>query len=144
MKLVYSEDGELRQVAVDGKPLEFFDVIDENGEKKQGKVKERSLAHREGTLHATVHIWVRRKRQDGSFDLLLQKRSSTKDSYAGCYDISAAGHVDAGEPAADHYRQAALRELSEELGIRAEAEQLHYMGEKARASHIRQGSFLYR
>jgi len=33
MKLVYSEDGELRQVAVDGKPLEFFDVIYENGEK---------------------------------------------------------------------------------------------------------------
>lgn len=134
MKLVYSEDGELRQVAVDGKPLEFFDVIDENGE-KTGKVKERSLAHREGTLHATVHIWVRRKRQDGSFDLLLQKRSSTKDSYAGCFDISAAGHVDAGEPATDHYRQAALRELSEELGIRAEAEQLHYMG-KRRVHHI--------
>ena len=134
MKLVYSEDGELRQVAVDGKPLEFFDVIDENGE-KTGKVKERSLAHREGTLHATVHIWVRRKRQDGSFDLLLQKRSSTKDSYAGCYDISAAGHVDAGEPVADHYRQAALRELSEELGIRAEAAQLHYVG-KRRVHHI--------
>lgn len=134
MKLVYSEDGELRQVAVDGKPLEFFDVIDENGE-KTGKVKERSLAHREGTLHATVHIWVRRKRQDGSFDLLLQKRSSTKDSYAGCFDISAAGHVDAGEPATDHYRQAALRELSEELGIRAEAAQLHYVG-KRRVHHI--------
>lgn len=114
--------------------LNFFDVIDENGE-KTGKVKERSLAHREGTLHATVHIWVRRKRQDGSFDLLLQKRSSTKDSYAGCFDISAAGHVDAGEPETDHYRQAALRELSEELGIRAEAEQLHYMG-KRRVHHI--------
>ena len=134
MKLVYSEDGELRQVSVDGKPLEFFDVIDENGE-KTGKVKERSLAHREGTLHATVHIWVRRKRPDGSFDLLLQKRSSTKDSYAGCYDISAAGHVDAGEPAADHYRQAALRELSEELGIRADAAQLHYVG-KRRVHHV--------
>lgn len=134
MKLVYSEDGELRQVAVDGKPLEFFDVIDESGQ-KTGKVKERSLAHREGILHATVHIWVRRKRPDGSFDLLLQKRSSTKDSYAGCYDISAAGHVDAGEGAEDHYRQAALRELSEELGIRAEAAQLHYVG-KRRVHHV--------
>ena len=36
---------------------------------------------------------------------------------------------------ADHYRQAALRELSEELGIRAEAAQLHYVG-KRRVHHI--------
>ena len=56
--------------------------------------------------------------------MLLQKRSEIKDSNPGCYDISSAGHVDAG----CDYPESALRELKEELGIRAEAGQLREVG----------------
>lgn len=38
-----------------------------------------------------------------------------KDSHPGCYDISSAGHI----PAGDDYRGSAVRELREELGVQA-------------------------
>ena len=43
----------------------------------------------------------------------MQKRSLLKESYPGCWDISSAGHLDAGEEPL----QGAVRELKEELGI---------------------------
>ena len=54
----------------------------------------------------------------------FRKRSACKDSNPGCWDISSAGHVEAG----NDYLPAALRELSEEIGIRARAEELHFVG----------------
>ena len=56
-----------------------------------------------------------RKNEKGSYDLLLQKRSENKDAFPGCYDISSAGHL----PAGQDYLSSALRELEEELGIKA-------------------------
>ena len=47
----------------------------------------------------------------------MQKRSLRKNSFPGCYDVSSAGHIKAG----DDYLESALRELSEELGIVAKA-----------------------
>ena len=82
------------------------------------------MVHRDGDLHRTVHMWVVRKREDGGIDVLLQKRSKDKDSYPGCYDISSAGHVQAG----DEFENAALRELEEELGIKALREDLRFIG----------------
>ena len=76
------------------KQLEYFDIRDKNGD-ITGEVKERSLVHQDGDLHGTVHIWVVRKTTTG-YDVLLQKRSATKDSFPECYDISSAGHVEAG------------------------------------------------
>lgn len=121
LKLVYIE-GNLISATLDGKDLEFFDVLDENGQ-KTGKIKERSLVHEDGDIHGTVHIWIRRKTQKG-YDLLLQKRSMNKDSFPGCYDISSAGHISAG----DEPLESAIRELSEELGIYATRDQLKYVG----------------
>ena len=77
------------------------------------------MVHEDGDIHGTVHIWIRRKTEKG-YDLLLQKRSKEKDSFPGCYDISSAGHISAG----DEPLETALRELEEELGIKAEPEQL--------------------
>ena len=82
------------------------------------------MAHLDGSLHPTSHIWIVRRNHSSGWDLLLQKRSLFKDSNPGCYDISSAGHVSAG----DTYLPAALRELGEELGIRAEEEDLHLAG----------------
>ena len=44
--------------------------------------------------------------------------------YPGCYDISSAGHVQAG----DEFLPSAVRELKEELGIEAREEDLEFAG----------------
>lgn len=121
LKLKYVQ-GNLISACLDGKDLEFFDILDEDGNLTE-RVKERSLVHEDGDPHRTVHIWVIRETEKG-FDVLLQKRSADKDSFPGCYDISSAGHVSAG----DEYLETAVRELEEELGICAREEELHQIG----------------
>ena len=123
LKLVYDTHDVLQYAALDGEPLELFDEYDESG-KRTGVVKERGVVHLDGTLHATSHIWVVRPNQESGYDLLLQKRSDCKDSNPGCYDISSAGHVEAGH----EYLESALRELREELGITASADELEEVG----------------
>ena len=103
--------------------MEFLDIRDKKGN-PTGEVKERSLVHTDGDIHGTAHVWIVRPNKKGSYDLLLQKRSKDKDAFPGCYDISYAGHL----PAGQDYLSYALRELEEELGIKAEPEQLHFMG----------------
>lgn len=101
---------------------EFFDVLDENG-KKLMKVKERSLIHKDGDWHGSVHIWLMREVDNKKIEFLLQRRAEDKDSYPGCLDVSSAGHVDAGEDFID----AAQREVQEELGIKINKEDLYYL-----------------
>ena len=102
---------------------ESMELLDEGGE-PSGLVRERSMVHERGDYHRTSHVWVVREKPDGSHEVLLQKRSSRKDSFAGCYDISSAGHI----PAGDGYLQSARRELKEELGITASEEELEFAG----------------
>ncbi len=96
---------------------EYLDVVDENG-MPTGETVERSVAHREGFPHRTSHLWLVRKR-DGRIQVLLQKRAMTK-SFLGCYDISSAGHI----PAGQDYYPSAIRELKEELGLTARESEL--------------------
>ena len=102
--------------------MEFFDIRNPDGS-RTGRTKERDLVHRDGDLHGTVHIFISRRGKKGP-ELLLQKRSARKDSFPGCYDISAAGHLSAGQD----FMEAALRELEEELGICATEEDLLFLG----------------
>lgn len=102
--------------------MELLDILLEDGT-VTGIKKERKLVHRDGDLHRTSHVWIAR-RNKGSIELLLQKRSANKDSHPGCYDISSAGHIPAGRGFVD----SALRELEEELGIWACEEELIYAG----------------
>lgn len=122
LKLVYDAGGILRGAVLDGKPMELFDVLDGTGH-VTGYVQERQVVHRLGLPHRTVHLWLHRVK-DGRMQLLLQKRRADKDSNPGCYDISSAGHIDAG----DEPLPSAIRELSEELGIKADPEELHFIG----------------
>ena len=91
--------------------MEILDICDELGN-PTGKTVEREIAHQQGILHRTAHVWILRKKEN-KIQILLQKRSEQKDSFPGCYDISSAGHI----PAGDNYGQSAVRELKEELGI---------------------------
>ena len=75
--------------------MEMLDIVDENGI-PTGQTVERILAHTEGIRHRTSHVWIAREK-DGGIQILLQKRSDSKDSYPGCYDISSAGHIPAGQ-----------------------------------------------
>ena len=91
--------------------MEILDICDELGN-PTGKTIEREIAHQKGILHRTAHVWILRKKED-RIQILLQKRSDRKDSFPGCYDISSAGHI----PAGDGYLKSAVRELKEELGF---------------------------
>lgn len=99
--------------------MELFDIVDENGE-PTGVIKPRNIVHGNGDLHRTSHVWVVRENNKSGLDVLLQKRSENKDSFPGCFDISSAGHIPAGEG----YVDSALRELEEEIGIEATSEEL--------------------
>ncbi len=123
LKLVYDGNGRLVSATLNGSPMELFDILNEDGT-KSGIVRERGVAHREGSLHPTAHIWIVRPNKKSGFDVMLQKRSAGKDSYPGCYDISSAGHV----PAGDDFLSSAVRELREELGIEAAPEELEPAG----------------
>lgn len=102
--------------------MEVFDIVDEYG-KPTGETIERGLAHKEGVRHRTAHIWIARE-VNGKWQVLLQKRAQTKDSFPGRYDTSSAGHIQAG----DEPLESAIRELQEELGIVASPEELKYAG----------------
>lgn len=102
--------------------MELLDICDEKG-LPTGEVIPRDIAHRDGILHRTAHVWIVRKTRAG-YDVLLQKRSMNKESFPGYYDTSSAGHIPAGEEPVP----SALRELREELGIAATPDQLHFVG----------------
>ena len=102
---------------------EYLDVVDETGT-PTGEIVERSVAHRDGIPHRTAHLWLVRSRNE-RLQVLLQKRAETK-SFPGCYDISSAGHIPAGE----EFVVSALRELQEELGVVVRAEDLICCGDR--------------
>jgi isopentenyldiphosphate isomerase len=98
--------------------MELFDIYNQDGS-PAGYIASRDDAHRLGLWHRTVHIWIRNNKGE----LLLQKRALTKEVYPGYWDISCAGHIDAGESP----ETAALRELSEELGVQRNKNELVYL-----------------
>lgn len=104
--------------------MELLDIVDEQGI-PTGETIERTLAHEQGILHRTSHVWIMREKK-GRIQVLLQKRSEEKDSYPGCYDISSAGHI----PAGVDFLPSAIRELEEELGLSVPQEVLVYCGQR--------------
>ena len=106
---------------------EYFDVLDEKGN-KTGITKPRSAVHRDGDWHKSVHVWIIRGNE-----ILLQRRAPQKDSYPNMLDISAAGHLDAGEDAIT----GAMRELKEELGIDAEPSDFELIGRVTQSARPR-------
>ena len=74
--------------------------------------KNRKNVHKDGDWHRAVHIWL----TDNEGNFLMQKRSSHKDTYPSCWDVSCAGHFEAGDNSESTFR----KELEEELGCSIE------------------------
>ncbi len=99
---------------------ELFDVYDEA--LNHIGVKPRGEVHRDGDWHQVFHCWVVGREVNGDSFVVLQKRALNKD-YPGKIDISAAGHLEAGESVED-----GVREIEEELGLRVEYDNLAPLG----------------
>jgi len=80
----------------------------------------RARVHAKGLIHRSSHIVL----FNTQGEVFVQLRSLAKDSGAGLWDTSAAGHVDSGES----YLECAIRELNEELGITIDAVALQQLG----------------
>jgi isopentenyldiphosphate isomerase len=113
--------------------MEYFEVFNADGT-PTGRVEERSVVHARGLWHRTVHIWIHRYREA----LLFQKRGRTKDSHPGLWDVSAAGHISAGETPG----QTAWREAEEELGLTITKNELRFIEETSRTLISRGGTFI--
>ncbi|SFI73927.1 NUDIX domain-containing protein [Paenibacillus sp. UNC496MF] len=100
---------------------ERFDIYDEHG--VHLGTAPRSEVHARGLWHRSIHCWLARR--DGDRKLVLfQQRSAGKDTFPGLFDITAAGHLAAGETMRD-----AAREIEEELGAAIPFEALIPLGE---------------
>ena len=80
--------------------------------------------HLAGDWHRVFHCQITTVR-DGVPSLILQRRSQLKAAFPGLLDLSAAGHLAAGESPAD-----GVRELEEELGVVADPNDLVLLGER--------------
>ena len=90
---------------------EMLDVLDDMG--RIIGTKSRADVHRDGDWHRVFHCQIIAIR-DSKEVVVLQRRSHLKAAFPGMFDISAAGHLAAGEEPAD-----GVRELEEELGFTA-------------------------
>ena len=113
--------------------MEYYEVYDKEGN-PTGVVESRETVHQKGLWHATVHVWIY---TEGG-EILLQKRSRNKDSHPFLWDISAAGHLTPGENPAD----AAIREMMEELSIKARARDLVFLDRRNLSLVSKGGSFI--
>jgi isopentenyldiphosphate isomerase len=113
---------------------ELIEQYTPNGE-PMGIALPRSKIHREGIWHNTVTIWII-LRPTGQ--LLIQKRSATKDSCPNKWDASCAGHI----PFGQSREEAAVRELWEELGLDVKPEQLQYLGRFRQEFILNNGQFI--
>jgi len=87
---------------------EYIDILTKEG-KPTGESAPKSEIHSKGYYHNTAHIWFYTK----TGEILLSQRSASKNICPLLWDVSVAGHIDAGEPLIS----AALREVQEEIGL---------------------------
>lgn len=107
------------RIETDGnRPDELLAVVNEHDE--EIGAERRDVIHARGLLHRAVHVLV--CAPDGR--LLIQQRSSLKDTFPLHWEC-VGGHLSPGEA----YRNAAEREVLEELGLAVE--ELQFLGKVA-------------
>jgi len=90
---------------------EILEIVNEKGEVLDQAPRD-AIHGNNSLLHRVVHVVVR----NGSGDILLQKRSASKDVAPGRWDTSVGGHVALGETLGE----ALQREAQEEIGVACE------------------------
>ncbi len=98
---------------------EYFDVLDEHGE-FTNRVESRDKCHKEGLWHKAVALYIINSKNE----VLLQKRSANKKLWPNLWDITAGGHVLAGE----FGFQSIIREIKEEIGIDVNTNDITFIG----------------
>lgn len=111
-------------------PTELLEVFTADGQ-PTGIAKTRAAIHLDGDWHLAFHCWIVR---DGGREVVLQRRSLVKDTFAGKWDAAAAGHWRFGETAAQ-----AAREIEEELGLDVAFEALTYRARERSARQFADG-----
>ena len=99
--------------------MEYIDIVTKEG-KPTGKSELKSIIHQKGYYHHTAHIWFYNKKGE----VLLSQRSAKKTICPLMWDVSVAGHIDAGET----IKQAAIRETEEEIGLTISENELQKIG----------------
>ncbi len=115
--------------------MEYVDIFDSNY--NQVGSMEKDKAHLKCMWHQNFHCWI--IRPDNK--ILFQLRSKDKPTFPALLDISAAGHIASGEKIED-----GIREIEEELGFKADFNDLTYLGYFKEASDIetKKGLFMNR
>lgn len=98
---------------------EFFDVLNEKGN-FTGKTESREKCHKEGLWHKAVVVFIINSKNQ----VLLQRRSPNKRMWPNIWDVTAGGHVLAGE----FGFEAIIREAKEELGIELNKNEMTFLG----------------
>lgn len=98
---------------------EYFDVLNEKGEYTE-RVESREKCHKDGLWHKAVVVFIINSKNQ----VLLQKRSANKKMWPNMWDITAGGHVLAGE----FGFQSIMRECKEELGIELTKNDMTFIG----------------
>lgn len=113
--------------------MEYIDILTPEGE-PTGESKLKEQIHIDGDWHRAVHIWI----INSNNEVLMQRRAKTKINHPDMWDISAAGHVSAGESAIT----SALREIKEEIGVTVLESELEFIGELTSQSIQNDGTYI--
>lgn len=96
---------------------EIFDIVDENN-RVVGAASRKECHGNPSLCHCTSHVVI----FDRNGRVLLQKRSNNKDIQPGKWDTAVGGHLNQGES----FKNCALRELNEELGVWPDSVELRF------------------
>jgi isopentenyldiphosphate isomerase len=114
-------------------PAELLEVFDNRGH-PTGRAKPRAQVHLDGDWHQAFHCWIVRCQPGSAPQIVLQRRSLAKDTFAGRWDAAAAGHWRFGETP-----EQAAREIAEELGLEVDFSKLRYRGRERLARRFPNG-----
>ena len=98
---------------------EYIDIVTKTGT-PTGQSALKSEIHNKGYYHNTAHIWF----YTDKGKILLAQRSAKKVICPLLWDVSVAGHIDAGET----IESGAIREIKEEIGLKIQEDYLEKIG----------------
>jgi isopentenyl-diphosphate delta-isomerase len=109
---------------------ELLDIRDEQGN-LTGETMARPEVHRNEAWHAIALVWI----YNSKGEILIQRRAAHLNAFPEKWDVTVSGHLSA----SDTPLQAAVRELSEELGIYAAPEDMEPYGMMADSFPLKYG-----